>query len=89
VVVEQDSRPFDSAETIAQRYQQGGYNDIVVVAPLSVIAKLCELGIKPLWADSAEETDEKRIEYRGARGKGFRFVGFKRIAGVQMIFEEV
>jgi len=89
VIVEQDPRPFDSAEVIVRRYKEGGFRDIVVVAPLSVIAKMCELGVKPLWAESVEETNEQKIEYRGARGKGFRFVGFKRVARVDLVFEEV
>ena len=89
VVVEQDPRPFDSAEQIVKRYKVGNYQDIVVVAPLSVLAKMCELGLKPLWADAAEETNERRIEYRGARGKGFRFIGFKRVSRIELVFEEV
>lgn len=86
-VVEQDPRPFDDARQIAKRFREGGYDDIVIVAPLSVIAVLCTEGIKPLWSEAVEENDPSKIEFRGARGQGFRFVRFRRIKRVALEFE--
>lgn len=88
VSVEQEARPFDDAREIARRFRQGGYDDIVVVAPLSVIAVLCQEGIRPLWSEAAEENDPAKIEFRGARGQGYRFVRFRRIKEVRLIFED-
>ncbi len=87
-VVEQESKPFDDARQIARRYRSGSYDDIVVVAPLSVIDVLCKEGIQPLWSEAAEENDPKKIEFRGARGQGYRFVRFRRIKCVRIEFED-
>jgi hypothetical protein len=87
VEVVKDGRPFDSAEEIAARYREGGYDDIVVVAPLSVIKQLLDLSIKPLWADM-EEVPSPEAEVV-ARGRGFRFARFRRIVGLSLEFEDV
>lgn len=87
VEVEQDVDPFSNAEEIQRRFVQGRYEDMVVVAPLWVIAKLCELGIKPLWAEMQEiQSGDVHLDYRGRR---YRFVRFRRIKAVTMEFEEV
>jgi len=88
VVVVQEPRPFDDARQIVQRFRSGGFDDMVVVAPLSVIAVLCQEGIRPLWSEAAEENDPKKIEFRGARGQGYRFVRFRRIVRVALEFED-
>ena len=88
MVVEQESRPFDDARQIAKRYREGGYNDMVIVAPLSVIQVLCNEGIRMLWSEAVEENDPSKIEFRGARGQGFRFVRFRRIKRVALEFED-
>lgn len=87
-VVEQEPRPFDDARQIAKRYRNGGYDDMVIVAPLSVIQVLCTEGIKMLWSEAVEENDPSKIEFRGARGQGFRFVRFRRIKRVALEFED-
>lgn len=88
VEVEQDPRPFDSAEEIARRYRSGSYDDIVVVAPLWVILKLCELEIKPLWAqmDQVGAGEPADLVYRGRR---MHFAGFRRVIGVELKFEQI
>lgn len=88
VAVEQEARPFDDARQIARRYREGGYCDMVVVAPLSVIAILCQEGINPLQAEVAEENDRARVEFFGARGQGFRFIRFRRIKRLVLEFED-
>ncbi len=87
-VVEVEPRPFDDARQIARRYEEGGFHDLVVVAPLSVLAVLCAEGLKPLWSQMVEENDPKRIEVRGARGQGFRFDRFRRVKRVAVEFED-
>lgn len=86
--VEQESRPFDDARRIAKRFRDSNYDDMVIVAPLSVIAVLCNEGIKMLWSEAVEENDPSKIEFRGARGQGFRFVRFRRIKRVALEFED-
>lgn len=87
-VVEQEARPFDDARQVARRFKEGGYDDMVIVAPLSVTAVLCNEGIKMLWSEAVEENDPAKIEFRGARGQGFRFVRFRRIKRVALEFED-
>lgn len=86
--VEQDNRPFDSAEEIARRYREGGYDDLVVVAPLSVLDHLCRMGLRPLWAEMVEEGDPAKVEVR-ARGAGYRFDRFRRVKRVTVEYEEL
>lgn len=87
-VIEQDPRPFDSAEVIAQRFRDGSYDEMVVVAPLSVIAKLCELGIRPLWAEMFEPKTGETPDFT-YRGRRYRFNRFRRITAVRLEFEEL
>jgi hypothetical protein len=87
-LVEQESRPFDDAHQIARRFREGGYDDMVIVAPLSVIQILCNEGIRMLWSEAVEENDPAKIEFRGARGQGYRFVRFRRIKRVALEFED-
>lgn len=86
-VVEQDARPFDSAEQIAARYRTSGYSDMVVVAPLSVIARLVDLGLRPLWCEmevvGPEETCD--VSYRGRR---YKFIRLRRIKMLRLEFED-
>ncbi len=82
-----DPNPFDSADDIIRRYQQSGADEILVVAPLSVIAQLTQKGIKPLWAEM-EVVDKDKAEVEAA-GRYYRFVRFRRIARVVMEFEDV
>lgn len=87
-IIEQESRPFDDARQVARRFKKGQYDDMVIVAPLSVIQVLCNQGIRMLWAEAVEENDPTKIEFRGARGQGFRFVRFRRIKRVALEFED-
>jgi len=47
VEVHQDENPFSNAEQVLHHVKREGYDELVIVAPLSVIAKLCELGLRP------------------------------------------
>lgn len=87
VFIVQEPMPFDDARQIVQRYREGRYDDMVIVAPLSVIAIVCQEGVKPLWSESVEENDPAKIDFHGARGQGFRFVRFRRIKHVALEFE--
>lgn len=91
VEIVQDPSPFDSAEDIAKRAR--GYDDVVVVAPLWVIAKLCALGINPLYAEmkclhEAPEHPDPDREVKAGK-KWYRFERFRRIVGVEVKFEEL
>jgi len=87
-VIDREVNAFDDARQIAEKFRNDGYDDMVIVAPLSVIQVLCNEGVKMLWSEATEENDPKRIEFYGARGQGFRFVRFRRIKRVIVEFED-
>jgi hypothetical protein len=91
VTVEIDPQTFASAEEIAERLSTGGYDEIVVVAPLSVIAKLTEFGIKPLWAEMKQISSPSLDPYREVRtnGRWYRFERFRRIEKVEIVFSDL
>lgn len=86
VIVENFGRWVSSAEEIAERFRQGSYDDLVVVAPLFVLAHLCDLGCKPLWAQMVRGDPQKSEVV--ANGRGYSFVKFRRIKKVEIQFED-
>jgi len=83
-----DPRPFSSAEEIVQRFREVNGDEMVVVAPLSVIAALCAQGIRPLYArmvpiPAVEDPDTDCW----ASGRAYRFVQFERISEVRLVTE--
>jgi hypothetical protein len=97
VKVVQDPNPFGDAKDIAGRFRRSGAVDMVIVAPLAVIAELIKLGIRPLWAemeivpcnDPRAEVfaDGNRYRYTGEE-RCYRFVRFRRIKEVRLEFDE-
>jgi hypothetical protein len=93
VIVEQDSRPFSSAEEIVSRYKSGGYDEMIVVAPLSVVARLVDLGIRPLWVEMIQiytnDGAEVTIPRRDGRTHYYVFDRFRRVTALRLEFEEL
>ena len=83
-----DPNPFSDAEDIVNRFKAGNFDDMVVVAPLSVIQRLTELGIKPLWAEM-KRVDSKEEAETEVSGRYYKFIKFKRIKGIKIEFEEL
>ncbi|MEM4234967.1 MAG: hypothetical protein QXU75_07445 [Candidatus Methanomethylicaceae archaeon] len=89
-VIEVDPNPFSSAEEIVQRFRESNAQEMVVVAPLSVIAKLTELGIQPLWAQMnlvPAMTDPNREVV--TNGRVYRFEEFQRIIRVEVVMQKI
>lgn len=87
VEVVQDVSPFRGADDIVERIQRGGYDDVLVVAPLSVIHQLTQRGIYPLWAEMERVDDPRQAEVvEGERM--YRFVALRRIRELRLVFEE-
>ena len=86
--VHTDMDPFTTADSIVEQFKQGGYGEIVAVAPLSVLQKLVDRGVRPIWAEMQEVGDRRMadLEYRG---RLLRFVKFKRVTGLTLEFEEI
>ena len=93
--VVKDAQPFSGAEEIAQRFRDGNYDEIVVVAPLSVMGKLTELGVRPLWAEMKEVGSEAFdaasdvLLESSTKTRHMRFVTFRRVKRLVLEFEEV
>jgi len=83
----EDPRPFDTAEDIKRRFNNGNFDELVVVAPLSVIVRLCELGLRPLWAEMKQVSREEAEVY--AAGHYYRFKRFRRIKGMRIDFTDI
>lgn len=88
VEVVADPRPFDNAETVVRRFRDGGYDDLIVVVPLSVLAKMTELGVRPLWAEAAVVADRSRADWI-TNGRPYRFVRLRRVKRLVLEFDEL
>ncbi len=94
VKVDTDTNPFSDASDIIERKERGGYDEIVVVAPLSVIEQLVRRGVKPLWAEMEEvsgkmfnlETDV--LLESSSKTRHMRFRRFRRISAIKIEFED-
>ncbi|MEM2068407.1 MAG: hypothetical protein QXE50_05775 [Nitrososphaerota archaeon] len=83
----QDPNPFSNAEEIVKRYRESGCDDILVVAPLSVIQRLVELGVKPLWSEmQVTKPEEADVS---VNGRHYKFVKFRRVVGVKIEFQDL
>lgn len=88
VHVHRDVNPFANAEEILQRYTAGRYDDLMVVAPLSVIQRLCELGLRPLWGEMEQVARREEAEVT-VKNRHYRFVRFRRAIAVVVHYQEV
>lgn len=82
-----DNRSFANSNEIKKRYKAGGYSDIVLVAPLSVMKELIATGIKPLFAKMEIcSNNDYDVE---AYGRYYRFDRFVRVTGISIEEEEL
>ncbi len=72
-----DDRPFspDGVNDIMARIQSGKFDEIVLVAPTSILDGLCRKGVFPLWPMMSHERST--------------FLGFDRILEIRKKFDEV
>jgi len=83
----QDSARVSNADEMIRRFHEHGGDEMLVVAPLSVIDQLCRRGYHPLWAEMEQVPIEEAETV--ANGRGFRFVRFRRVKRLALEFEEV
>jgi len=82
-----DPNSFTDAQDIINRMKEWDADELAIVAPLSVIAKLTEAGVHPLWAEMEVVPKEEAEAQTG--GRYYRFVKFRRIKAVKLEFEEL
>jgi hypothetical protein len=82
-VLSTDIRPFGDAHDIVRRYRSSGAEEMVVVAPLSVLDALCREGIFPLRADMRALPEapyqEDPTRHVHAAGRWYAHVQFVRV----------
>jgi hypothetical protein len=88
VEVIEDSQPFDNAESIVRRFREGGFDDMIVIAPYSVLNRIVELGPQPLWAEAKEVNDPNLSDW-SIKGRFYRFLGFKRVKRMVLELEDL
>ena len=62
-------------------------DDFVAVLPLSIIERLCAAGKRPLYAQMEVVRSSQAYDLNYS-GRYYRFLGFKRIEKVEMIFSD-
>lgn len=87
VQIMRDPNPFSNADEVVERFKMLGADEMVIVAPLSVISALCDRGIKPLHAEMKEVPLEQAEVV--AKNRGYQFVRFRRIKRVVLEFEDI
>lgn len=83
-----DNRPFDSAEVIVRRVREGGYDDVIVVAPFSVLDRMCKLDLRPLWAEAEQVFNRHEADW-SVKGRHYRFRGFSRVVELRLVTEDL
>lgn len=87
IEVIQDPNPFSSVDDIVDRFRKNNGDEMVVVAPMTVIDQLLKRGIKPLYAEmELVQGDDFDVE---ANGRRFKFVKFSRITDIIIKKEEL
>jgi hypothetical protein len=82
-----DAQPFSTADDVVKRFHDAGADEMVIVAPLSVIDAITKRGIQPLFAEmevvSCGDYDVV------AAGRKYKFVKFVRIKSILVEKEEL
>jgi hypothetical protein len=84
-----EKRPFSSAMQIIRRFRAVGGDEMVVVAPWSVIRELIKLGMKPIYAEmvqvhAADDAETTIITGRSQRKRYYKFLRFAYCTDVSL-----
>jgi hypothetical protein len=79
---------YMSAEKIVDYIRRNKFDEIIMVAPLSVMAKVIELGIYPIKADVVEVKDEKEKTFT-YNGRHYKFIKFVRVIRLELVTEDL
>lgn len=85
----QDPNPFSTADDVVRRYKDLGANEMVIVAPLSVIDAITKRGIRPLFAEMVQVPSDQKDYDVEVNGRKFVFDRFTRIKRVVIEKEEI
>lgn len=82
-----DPESFTTADKIVEKFRKSGADEMVIVAPLSVIDQLVQRGIRPLYAEMTQ-VHEGQYDV-DVNGRKFIFQRFTRIVGIKVEKEEL
>lgn len=88
VEVVQDPNPFSGADDVVRRFRESGADEMVIVAPLTVIDQITKRGIQPLYAEMRLVENEPYYDVN-VNGRKFVFERFTRIKRVIVEKEEL
>lgn len=83
-----DPKPFDGVDDILARYKSVGADEMVVVAPWTVIRQLTKRGLSPIIANMKQVKSAKEAEVTmgsPAKPRHYRFSHFERCDGFSLI----
>ncbi|MBO0887473.1 hypothetical protein J2P12_00070 [Candidatus Bathyarchaeota archaeon] len=87
-----EKRPFSSAEQIVKRFREAEGDEMVVVAPWSVMRQIIKLGIRPIYAEMKPTTsaDAESVIVSGRKKRRYyKFVGFSYCTDVSLKLEPI
>lgn len=79
VEVVQDPNPFSGADDVVRRFRESGADEMVIVAPLTVIDQITKRGIQPLYAEMRLVENEPDVDVNGRKFVFERFTRIKRV----------
>ena len=98
MILDQDVNPFSSASDIVKRFKAGDYDEMVLIAPLSVCRVITEYGYRPLWSEMRQVPQDYphyEVEVEGSQGRvngkkrRYQFIKFKRLTSVEVNFSSL
>lgn len=86
-----NKKSVSNAQDILKEFDFHKCEIMVIVAPLSVMEVILRErpDLTMLWSDCIEENDPDKIEFRGVRGQGFKFVKFKKIVEIKKVLVDI
>lgn len=79
-----DPRPFDGVEDILARYRAAKADEMVVVAPLTVMRALVRQGLHPIYAEMRSCSPKSKDAEVHVGQRAYRFVAFHRVDAVTL-----
>jgi len=78
------------ADHVVRLIHQYKADEVVTILPLSIVMRLCEKGVRPLWPECVQMKDGEDYDFVDeGSGRKYRFVRFIRVRGVRIDGEPI
>ncbi len=81
-------KSYINAQSLVQYIKDNKYDEVVMVAPLSVMTKVIELGIKPIKADVVEVKSGEDFTFEYNK-RFYKFIKFVRVIRLELVTEDL